>query len=55
MDSVGNGYRLFILGNLSRWIEDRTRASITGAFRVPGENDNGKSNGVGCRKGTVRG
>ena len=40
MDIVGNGSRLCILGYLNRWIEDRTRASITGAFGVPGENDN---------------
>ena len=31
-----------ILGDLNGWIEDRMRASITGAFRVPGENDNGR-------------
>ena len=40
LDSIGNGYRLYILGDLNRWIGDRTRASITGAFEVPGENDN---------------
>ena len=42
LDSVGNGYRLCILGDLNGWIEDRKRASITGAFRVPGEIDNGR-------------
>ena len=41
-DSVGNGYRLYILGDLNGWIGDRTRAAITGAFGVPGENDDGK-------------
>ena len=35
---VGNGYRLCILGDLNGWI-DRTRAGITSAFRVLGEND----------------
>ena len=25
-----------------RWIGDRVRASLTGAFGVPGENDNGR-------------
>ena len=30
------------LGDLNGWIGDRTRAGITGAFGVPGENDNGK-------------
>ena len=40
MDNVGNGYRLCILGGLYGWIGDRTRAGITGAFGVPGENDN---------------
>ena len=37
MDSVGNGYRLYIIGNLNQWIGDRT-----GAFGVPGKNDNGR-------------
>ena len=41
-DNIGNGYRLCILGDLNRWIGDRTRASITGAFGVPGESDNGR-------------
>ena len=40
MDSVGNGYRLFILGDLNGWIGDGKREGITGAFGVPGENDN---------------
>ena len=31
-----------ILGDLNEWIRDRTRAGITGAFVVPGENDNGR-------------
>ena len=42
MDRVGNGYRLCVLGDLNRWIEDRVRASIIGAFGVPGENENGR-------------
>ena len=42
LDSVGNGYRLCILGDLNGWIEERTRAGITGAFGVPGENDKGR-------------
>ena len=37
---VWNGYRLCILGDLNRWVGDRTRAGITGAFGVSGENDN---------------
>ena len=40
VDSVGNGYKLCILGNLNGWIGYRTRAGITGAFGVLGENDN---------------
>ena len=32
LDNVGNGFRLCILGDLNRWIEDRTRAGITGAL-----------------------
>ena len=42
LDSVGSGYRLCILGDLNGWIRDRTRAGITGAFGVPGENDSGR-------------
>ena len=42
LDSVGNGYRLYILGDLNGWIGDRTRAGITGAFKIPEENDNGR-------------
>ena len=42
LDSVGNGYRLYILGDLNGWIGDGTRAGITDAFRVPGENYNGR-------------
>ena len=42
MDSVGSGYKLCILIDLNRWIGDRTRADITGAFGVPGENDKGR-------------
>ena len=42
LDSVGNGYSLCFLGDLNGWIEDRTRASLTGTFGVPGENDNGR-------------
>ena len=39
LDNIGNGYRLCILGDLNGWIGDRTRAGITGAFGVLGEND----------------
>ena len=42
VDRVGNGYRLCVLGDLNRWIGDRVRASITSAFGVPGENENGR-------------
>ena len=37
LDRVVNRYRLCLLGDLKRWIGDRTRAGITGAFEVPGE------------------
>ena len=39
---IGNGYRLYILGDLNRWVGDRTRVGITGASGVPGEIDNGR-------------
>ena len=42
MDSIENGYRLCILGDINGWIRDRTRAGITTAFGVPAENDNGR-------------
>ena len=42
LDRVVNGYRLCILGDLNGWIDDRTRDGISGAFGVPGENDNGR-------------
>ena len=42
LDNIGNGYRFYILGDLNGWIGDRTRTGITGAFGVPGENDNGR-------------
>ena len=42
MDRVGNSYRLCVLGDLNGWIGDRVRASITGAFGVLGENENGR-------------
>ena len=42
VDRVANEYSLCILGDLNRWIADRVRAGITGAFGVPGENDNGR-------------
>ena len=37
LDSVGNGYRLCVLGDLNGWIGERTRVGITGAFGFPGE------------------
>ena len=42
VDSVGNDYRLCILGDLNEWMGNRTRAGITGAFGVPGQNGNGR-------------
>ena len=39
---VGSEYRVCILGDLDGWIGNRTRAGITSAFGVPGENDNGR-------------
>ena len=42
MDRVESEYRLCMLGDLNGWIGDRVRAGITGAFGVPGENENGR-------------
>ena len=42
LDNVGNAYRLCILRDLNGWTGDRTRADITGAFGVAGENENGR-------------
>ena len=41
-DRVGNGYRLYVLGDLNVCIGDRVRLAIAVAFGVPGENDNGR-------------
>ena len=41
-DSIGNGYRLCILGDLNGWIGNRTRVGIADAFGVPEEYDNGR-------------
>ena len=40
-----------MLGDLNRWIGDRVRAGITGAFGVPGENDNGRKVVELCAEG----
>ena len=42
LDRVRDGYRLSVMGDLNGWIGDRVRASITGDFGVPGQNDNGR-------------
>ena len=42
LDRVGNEYRLCILQYLNGWIGESSTTGITGAFGVPGENDNGR-------------
>ena len=45
---IGSGTRrtglwiVCFMRDLNGWIGDRTRAGITGAFGVPGANDNGR-------------
>ena len=42
-DTVGDGYRVCVIGNLNRWVGDSVRkdiANIAGEFAVPGENRN---------------
>ena len=39
---VGNMYRLCVLGDLNGWVGDKMKVGITGAFGVPGYNDNGR-------------
>ena len=51
LDNVRNGYRLRILGYLIGCIGDSTRAGITGAFGVTGENDNGRRVRSSAQKG----
>ena len=51
LDSVGNGYRLCILGDINGWIGDRTTAGITGTFGLPGENDTNRRGVEFCQKG----
>ena len=38
--SLGNGYSLFMLGDLNGWVGDRLGVGITDGFGVPVENDN---------------
>ena len=42
--------RLCILEDLNGWIGDKTRAGITSAFEVPGENDNDRKVVEFCEK-----
>ena len=42
VDRVDNGYRVCMLGNLNKWVGNRVKVGTTGAFGVPGENDNGR-------------
>ena len=42
VDTVRNGHKLCVLGDLNGWIGDRVKIGITGAFGVPGENDKGR-------------
>ena len=42
LDCIGSGYKVRILGVTNGWIGDRTRAGITSAIGIPGENDNGR-------------
>ena len=37
LDSVGNGYIVYYLGDVYGWIGDILRAGITGAFGVAAE------------------
>ena len=43
------------LGDLNRWIGDRPIASITGAFRIPEENDNDRRVVFCAEKGVCMG
>ena len=54
MDRPGNRYKLCILRDLYRWIDDRTRNGITSAFGVPGENDKGRRVVEICTEGGMR-
>ena len=42
VDRVGNGYILCVLGDLNGKVEYMVRANLTGAFRVPGDNEKGR-------------
>ena len=42
LNRVWIGYKLCVLKDVNGWIGDRTRASITSDFGVPGESDNGR-------------
>ena len=38
---TGIDYKLCVLRDLNGWIRDRVKPGVTGAFGVPGKNDNG--------------
>ena len=42
VDRVGYEYQLCVLEDLNGWVGGRVKVSMSGAFRVPGENDNGR-------------
>ena len=42
VERLGNGYRLCLVEDLYEWVGDRLRVGISGEFRAPGENDNGR-------------
>ena len=50
LGNVGSGYKLCIVGDLNGWIGNRTGAGITGAFGVPGKNDNSRRMVEFCEK-----
>lgn len=42
LDRVRRGFRGTVLGDLNGWIGDKQRDGLTGAFRVVGENEDGR-------------
>ena len=42
VDGVSNEYKLYVLGDLNGWVGDIMSAVIIGAFKVAGENDDGR-------------
>ena len=40
LDTVSNGYRFYVMGELNGFVVDGAKGNIASIFRIPGENKN---------------